>query len=85
MGALISTCLSNLRANSKHKIKDSSISAIQTHQFNFTPTSRQQNHPPMSSPTWRKSDASWITASFRLTPDPQEEVDNHPMNHMQKH
>nr|QHU79477.1 AC4 [Opuntia virus 1]QHU79645.1 AC4 [Opuntia virus 1] len=85
MGALISTCLFNLKKNSNAKIKDTSISTIQAHQFNFTPTSRQQNLPPMSSPTWRKSDASWITASFRLTDDQQEEVNNLKTNHLPKH
>nr|QHU79675.1 AC4 [Opuntia virus 1] len=85
MGALISTCLCNLKKNSNAKIKDTSISAIQAHQFNFTPTSRQPNHLQMSSPTWRRSDASWITASFRLTPDQPEEVNNHPMNPTPRH
>nr|QHU79381.1 AC4 [Opuntia virus 1]QHU79567.1 AC4 [Opuntia virus 1]QHU79573.1 AC4 [Opuntia virus 1]QHU79579.1 AC4 [Opuntia virus 1]QHU79585.1 AC4 [Opuntia virus 1] len=85
MGALISTCLSNLKKNSNAKIKDSSISAIQAHQFNFTPTSNQQNPPRMSNFTWRKSDASWILENSKLIQDPQEEVNNHPMSHMPKH
>nr|QHU79219.1 AC4 [Opuntia virus 1] len=82
MGALISTCLCNLKKNSNAKIRDTSISAIQAHQFNFIPTSREPNHLQMSSPIWRKSDASWITASFRLTEDPHAEVNNPKTTHM---
>nr|QHU79333.1 AC4 [Opuntia virus 1] len=82
MGALISTCLCNLKKNSNAKIKDISISAIQAHQFNFIPTSREPNHHQMSSPTWRRSDASWITASFRLMEDQYAEVNNLKTTHM---
>nr|UOQ23436.1 AC4 protein [Clerodendron golden mosaic virus]UOQ23442.1 AC4 protein [Clerodendron golden mosaic virus] len=74
MGALISTCLCNSRANSNARINDSSIWYPQQDQPTSILTSRGQNRAPTSSPIWTRTETHWNGENSRSTGDLHEEV-----------
>ncbi|QIE08113.1 hypothetical protein [Camellia oleifera geminivirus] len=85
MGSLISTCLSNYRANSTAAIHDSSIFSPPLSQYSSTPTSSELNRPPMSSPTLRRTVISLNTENSRSTLDLLEEAKAQLMRHTRQH
>nr|WNB40476.1 C4 [Sweet potato leaf curl virus] len=74
MGNLTSMCLCSSKENSYAQIADSSIWCHQPHRITFTPTSRELNPPPTSSPTLTRTGIQSHGANSRSTEDLLEEV-----------
>nr|CDF47284.1 AC4 protein [Ageratum yellow vein China virus] len=79
MGALISMCLSNSKANTNAKITDSSTWSPQPGQHISIRTFRELNPAPTSSPTWRRTETPSNGESFRSTDALQEGDNRQPM------
>nr|QPP18968.1 AC4 protein [Tomato yellow leaf curl virus] len=79
MGALISTCLSNSKANTNAKITDSSTWSPQPGQHISIRTFRELNQARTSSPIWRRTETPSTGESFRSMEDLQEGVNRQPM------
>nr|WFQ89768.1 MAG: AC4 protein [Tomato chino La Paz virus] len=74
MGNIISTCLSNSKANSKHKIADSSTWYPQPGQHISIRTFRELNQAPTSSPMSTRMEIQSNGENSRSTEDLLEEV-----------
>nr|AFV36772.1 AC4 protein [Sweet potato leaf curl virus] len=74
MGNLISTCWCSSKANSSAQIADSSTWYPHPGQLIFTPTSRELNPAPMSSPTSTRTGILSHGVNSRSTADLLEEV-----------
>nr|ANT48120.1 AC4 [Sweet potato leaf curl Sichuan virus 2] len=85
MGNLTSTCLCSSRGNSGARIKDSSIWCHQQGQPIFTPTSRELNPAPTSSPTSRRTGIHSPGVSSRSTADLLEAVSRRLMTPTLRH
>nr|AHX57846.1 C4 protein [Sweet potato leaf curl virus] len=74
MGNLTSMCWCSSKVNSSAQIADSSILSHPQGQITFTPTSRELNHRPMSSPTLIRTEIPSPGVNSRSTADLLEEV-----------
>nr|AHL29201.1 AC4 protein [Sida yellow vein Vietnam virus] len=85
MGALISTCYSNSRANTSARIQDSSTWSPQPGQHISIRTFRELNPAPTSSPISIRTETSSNGESFRSTDDLLEGDNNRPMTLTPQH
>nr|ACY79481.1 C4 [Sweet potato leaf curl virus] len=74
MGNLTSMCWCSSKANSSAQIVDSSIWSHRTDRITFTPTSRELNPRPMSSPTLTRTGIPSPGVNSRSTADLLEEA-----------
>nr|AMY63094.1 C4 [Sweet potato leaf curl virus]AMY63124.1 C4 [Sweet potato leaf curl virus] len=84
MGNLISTCWCSSKANSSAQIADSSTWYHHPGHLIFTPTSRELNPAPMSSPTSRRTGILSTGVNSRSTADLLEEVSRLLMTRQQR-
>nr|QSS76681.1 C4 protein [Tomato curly stunt virus]QSS76783.1 C4 protein [Tomato curly stunt virus]QSS76813.1 C4 protein [Tomato curly stunt virus] len=85
MGALISTCLSNSKANTSARINDSSTWYPQPGQHISIRTFRELSRAPTSSPTSTRMEIQSNGASSRSTDDLLEEVNRLLMTQPPRH
>nr|AGZ95253.1 C4 [Papaya leaf curl Guandong virus] len=85
MGALISTCFCNSKANSGARITDSSTWYPQPDQHISIRTFRELNRARTSSPIWIKTETPSSGESFRSMEDLHEGDNNQPMTLMPRH
>ncbi|BAG68462.1 AC4 protein [Sweet potato leaf curl virus] len=74
MGNLISTCYCSSKGTTNARIRDSSTLFPHQGRLTFTPTSRELNPAPMSSPTSIRTATQSNGVSSRSTADLLEEV-----------
>ncbi|ACI23479.1 AC4 protein [Sweet potato leaf curl virus-Jiangsu] len=74
MGNLTSMCWCSSKGNSSAQIADSSTLSHQQDRLTFTPTSRELNPRPMSSPTLTRTGIPSPGVNSRSTADLLEEV-----------
>nr|QWQ56197.1 C4 protein [Sweet potato leaf curl virus] len=85
MGNLTSMCFSSSKVNSSAQIADSSTLYHPQGRITFTPTSRELNHRPMSSPTLIRTGIPSFGVNFKSTADLLEEVSRRLMTQQQRH
>nr|QES95394.1 AC4 protein [Okra enation leaf curl virus] len=81
MGNLIFTCSSSSRGNTSARIIDSSTWSPQAGQYISIQTFRELKPPPMSKPTWTKTETSLIMEFSKSMEDQLEEVTKLPTTH----